>query len=198
MISLFFSTALASFLGSLQLGLVNSAVIKAALEKRLNTALWIAFGGCLPELIYSVIATFVYKHIITLYEKPFKLVSLSILFIYGVYLIIKKGKSTTSSSNILQHSFLKGFVLGSINPQLLIFWSLFLSVSPLSYLVNTNLGALTFGLGAVFGAFMILLVFSLLFFYNAKYFEKKLNTFQIDKLIGGILIVVALIGCLQF
>ncbi len=198
MISLFFSTALASFLGSLQLGLVNSAVIKAALEKRLNAALWIAFGGCLPELMYAVIATFVYKHIITLYEKPFKLISLSILFMYGIYLIVKKNKPHTAASKISGHSFLKGFVLGSINPQLLIFWSLFLSVSPLNYLVNTNLGALTFGLGAVFGAFVILFIFSLLFFYNTKYFEKKLNTFQIDKVIGGILIVIAIIACLQF
>lgn len=197
MISLFFSTALASFLGSLQLGLVNSAVIKAALEKRLKASLWLAFGGCLPELIYAFIATFVYKYVITLYEKPFKIISLSILLVYGIFLIVKKNKSATSNSTISSHAFLKGFVLGSINPQLLIFWSLFLSVSPLGYLVNSNLGGLVFGFGAAFGALLVLTLFSVLCFYNAKYLEKKINTFQIDKVIGCALIIIAIIGWFQ-
>jgi threonine/homoserine/homoserine lactone efflux protein len=198
MISLFLSTALASFLGSLQLGLVNSAVIKTALEKRLKASLWLAFGGCLPELIYAFIATFVYKYVITLYEKPFKIISLSVLVVYGIFLIVKKNKLPTSNSTISSHAFLKGFVLGSINPQLLIFWSLFLGVSPLSYLVNSNLGCSIFGFGAAFGAFVVLTLFSILFFYNAKYLEKKINAFQIDKLIGWVLIIIAIIGCLQF
>lgn len=52
-ILLFCISAFASFLGSLQLGPVNLAVIQKTLNKGIKLAFFLAAGGCLPEFIYS-------------------------------------------------------------------------------------------------------------------------------------------------
>ena len=52
---IFLITAGISFAGSLQLGIVNTEVIKAALYKNKKAAQLTALGGSLPEIIDAVI-----------------------------------------------------------------------------------------------------------------------------------------------
>ena len=49
-------TIIVSFLGSLQLGPVNLSVIRTTLTSSIRQAKWVAFGGVVPEIIYSFLA----------------------------------------------------------------------------------------------------------------------------------------------
>lgn len=40
------------------MGLVNAAVIETAISRSEKSALWLAFGGVLPEIPYTLIAIF--------------------------------------------------------------------------------------------------------------------------------------------
>ena len=53
---LFVLSSLISFVGSLQPGPVNLSVIHASYSQNFKTALLVAIGGALPELIYSAAA----------------------------------------------------------------------------------------------------------------------------------------------
>ncbi|MBT8326680.1 MAG: LysE family transporter, partial [Bacteroidia bacterium] len=53
-----FVAGVLSFWGSLQLGLVNVAVIETAISKGRKPAIWLAIGGVLPEIPYTLIAIY--------------------------------------------------------------------------------------------------------------------------------------------
>ena len=45
-----------SFLGSVHPGPVNLSVVQATLRRGYRTGLWLAAGGCVPEIIYGLLA----------------------------------------------------------------------------------------------------------------------------------------------
>lgn len=120
-------SSVVSFIGSLQLGPVNLYVINTVLFNSRKEALWVAFGGCLPELIYCFLAVYMNSFFQSnqLFKIIFQVIFVIILVIIAITFWFKKNKSITAErpkSRPPLVSFLKGFSLAVLNPQLLPFW----------------------------------------------------------------------------
>ncbi|MDB4107698.1 LysE family transporter, partial [Bacteroidia bacterium] len=172
----FLVAAVFSFFGSVFLGLVNVAVIDTAISKSEKSALWLAFGGVLPEIPYTLIAIFGTGYIDILESYKFQIsIALGFLFILmGLTYIFKKNNEVIhvklSKTGALSH-FTKGFFLALANPQLIFFWSGYLILfqtgtfsagKPLFVFSNGiwDPSKWSFAFGAAVGAFAILYVYT--------------------------------------
>lgn len=193
--TLMIATLVASFLGSLQLGFVNAAVLRYALQKQGQLALWLSFGGVLPEIIYALAAGYLHRYFNTAFGDVLKGISLGVLFIYGFYLIFKKSTVLNVATSTKQNSFLQGFILGLINPQLLVFWSVFLSLyAPLDLSVTSLLG---FAMAAAIGAFACLCLFiGLSYRYSELILRLMGGAHHLDKWLGGIILMAGVVSVL--
>ena len=116
-----------SFAGSLQVGLVNVSVIKAVLVRSRKAALWMALGGCLPELFCTSLAIvaggFVIRH-----PQVAELLDYALAAVFlGVGIVALLRKPHAPQNSILRAGqtrgvFWQGLALAMINPQLLPFW----------------------------------------------------------------------------
>ena len=185
--SIFLLTAIISFLGSLQPGPVNLAVVNATLTNNFKAGVWVAVAGALPELIYTIIA--LKCHI--LLTKNHRFFEISEIAVIPFFLLVglfsfyntSKPEIETKATNKAKE-ILNGFSKGMLNPQLLPFWLVVL-VYLHSFFSLQSLGSqLSFVFGAALGAFLILLTFA----YMANRFQHKLaslfNRYSIDKVIG--------------
>jgi threonine/homoserine/homoserine lactone efflux protein len=167
--------AFLSFIGSVFLGLVNAAVIDTAITKSEKSALWLAFGGVLPEIPYTLIAIIGASYVDVLENYKVHLgLGMGVIFILmGTnYLLKKKRKpiATEQAEIGALSNFSKGFLLALANPQLIFYWS--------GYLILFQTGTFSdgqpfftftdslwdpikwvFAIGACFGAFLILFIY---------------------------------------
>ncbi|MCU0447190.1 MAG: LysE family transporter [Microscillaceae bacterium] len=158
----------ASFLGSLQPGSVNVSVFETALRRNFRTAVWLGLGGALPEVIYGMLAFYSLENLNTIQGFSFYFNILSLLIFAGVIinLFIPKKKSNKAPQNPelpiknTQNVFWYGFLLGLFNPILLVFWILTIQyfyqfgwIEVESWVVQ-----ISFSLGAVFGAWVLLIL----------------------------------------
>lgn len=176
-------TIIISFAGSVQLGPVNITVIRTAITKNYQSAVFIGLGGALPELIYSSIAIKGAEFLerFPTFLNVLTLICIPLFILVGIYFIFKKQKATSSIRNTNEQrpkniikSLLLGFSIGMINPMLLPFWIVVLSTYH-SYglmLSNNLLDLIGFVLGTALGAFLLqYLIVILLKKYTSK-FEK--------------------------
>jgi threonine/homoserine/homoserine lactone efflux protein len=193
---IFIVTFCISFAGSVQIGPLNAAVIQATLLQNRRTALWIAIGGCIPEIIYGWIALysvhFLEQHPLVFYNL--RIAATIILLILGLFLVFKTQQERTFSSALsTQFSIFKGFVLSILNPQLLPFWvTILIAYKGFEWLSISSLGhKISFLLGASLGAFVIHLLFIV---WTDKY-RKKLNEWidpnKINRILGCLFILIA-------
>ena len=199
---IFLITAGISFAGSLQLGIVNTEVIKAALYKNKKAAQLTALGGSLPEIIYAALAVYAFSilqhqsHLLKILQY---LIS-PILLVFGLYFLLKKQAPSPEIKNVnYKSSFLKGFVFGCINPQLLPFW-----FGILVYLdgffftpLKTMSGKFAFIIATGFGAFVLLYLVSISVAHKKEFFLKYMGKATIDQALGWIFIGMAIIKFIQ-
>ncbi|MEN8696596.1 MAG: LysE family transporter [Bacteroidia bacterium] len=194
-----------SFMGSVFLGLVNAAVIDAAINRSEKSALWLAAGGVIPELPYTLIAIFGSSYVSILEQyKSMISIALGIVFIVmGLgYMFCKKKaiEVAETGSGALAH-FTKGFFLALANPQLIFYWSGYLILfqtgtfsrgEPLFNFTESfwDPTKWSFALGAVAGAFLILYIYTKL----AVRYKNQLLKLIGDKLSFVIGIVFIIIG----
>ncbi len=168
LLTIFIITLFISFIGSIQLGPVNVSVINAAVLKKYKSALYIGFGGALPELFYSTLAiqslSFINQyHFI---QEYLSYICIPLFFILGIYFLFKKPEininidlevhNNKSKISNLKSMFL-GFSLGLFNPLLLPFWLMVINMYDQNQLIliHTILGKLAFVLGTAVGAFLL-------------------------------------------
>lgn len=200
---IFFATCLVSFAGSLQLGPVNLAVIRATIQYNLRTGLWLACGGCLPEVIYGFLAL----HGVMFFEEHpsiFQVLQWSIipvLWIAGIGLLIKKPSELQKKSLLKSRkvSFVQGFTLALLNPQLIAFWTvMLLNFQNYELLkITTYLHKFAFLLGTSVGAFGILYLFAHLANRHRERVFQRLQGNRFNQAIGGILILLGVIQLIK-
>ncbi len=195
---LFLVSALFSFVGSLQLGPVNSQVLRRAIAGQRRAARLTSLGGALPEILYAALAAFLVNelHAYSQLKFWFRIVFIVLISALGLYLLLKKAKAyeMNRQSKWSKQSFLHGLILGLFNPQLIFFWS--------GILVYLGLGALdtsailAFSFGAFAGAFLLLFGLSQLgkTLGRKRFFQEQK---RVDKLIGSILLGVGLFELLR-
>lgn len=198
-----------SFIGSVFLGLVNAAVIETAINRSEKSALWLAFGGVLPEIPYTLIAIFGTSYIAILENYKMEMsIGMGIVFILmGLsYIIKKKKKKDIKVQNVIETgalaNFSKGFLLAIANPQLIFYWSGYLIVFQTGTFSNgkpffTFTDSVwdptkwSFAIGASAGAFLILFIYTKL---SSIYKDQLIRLIgdKLSKIIGSVFILMGI------
>jgi len=196
-----------SFIGSVFLGLVNAAVIDTAITKSEKSALWLAFGGVLPEIPYTLVAIFgaSYVELLSGY-KTYLSIGMGVVFIaMGISYIFKKEKEVPASDTPqigALANFTKGFFLALANPQLIFYWSGYLIVFQTGTISNGNPffnfsdsiwdpTKWSFAFGAAFGAFLILFIYVKLSTIYKNQLKKLIGN-RLSYIIGGVFIIMGI------
>lgn len=198
---LFGVTLVVSFAGSLQLGPANLAVIHSSLTEGPAASRRTALGGALPELLYAGLAAYTVISLQDALEWPFSSwVINTILLGIGIYWLLqdKRPVEPKASLPVATHraALLRGLVAGLLNPQLYPFWVLILAGYrnyPLLS-VQTPAESIGFATGAAAGALGLL---SLVAWLTDRYREniaQKLTGWPIQRILGGLLVILAIIG----
>lgn len=205
----FLATSIISFVGSVQLGPVNLSVIRHTLERDLRTGLRVASGGCVPEIIYSSLAIwgveFIGRH--ESFFKIFELVVIPVFLGLGIYNYLKKEKSNGGEDNdngtVLpseRSSFLKGFLLGMLNPQLFIFWfTSLVYINSFEFMkINDLPSKASFVAGTAAGAFILLFTIAAITHQKKAFITKSLSKYNINRIVGIIFMLLAVVQAYNF
>lgn len=216
LIAFLLATVLSAY-GSLMLGLVNASVIETALTKNRKAALWLAFGGVLPEIPYVLIAIWGvsyadvlqgYKSIITVaVGLVFIFIGIRYVFIKNKIAPIKEFKSDRGGHNYLY----KGFLLALANPQLIFYWLTWLLLIQTGMVTDLTDGLISldftgtyfystriaFALGALFGAFLVLWIYvKLASRYKAKLIHIMGN--KLTVIVGLVFMILGVLAIVKF
>jgi threonine/homoserine/homoserine lactone efflux protein len=201
-----------SFIGSVLLGLVNAAVIDTAITRSEKSALWLALGGVLPEIPYTLIAIFGASYIdeLTNYKTHIS-IAMGIVFIaMGMGYMFKKStvlkRREETQTGAIAH-FTKGLFLALANPMLIFYWSGYLILfqagtfsggSPFFLFTDSVLDPVkwSFSLGAAAGAFLILFIYIKL---STIYKDQLLKLIgdKLSSIIGLVFIVMGIITIIK-
>lgn len=193
---------IASIIGALPLGASNIVVINTTIKQNLKLAMKIAFAAGVAEVILSY-----YALNYNMLVKDFFLsnqwlqIFISILLLaVGGLLFFKKNKEKTaknSRSKFLKSKYVTGFLLGLLNPPVLVYWLLVYGI------INSNVAMLSvksptsilvlFFLGVYLGKVLTLYVYGKFGLFMQKKFN-NVNTL-INKVTGSLLFTV---GVFQF
>ena len=190
-----------SFLGSVQLGLVNVQVILTAINQGFNKGSLVALGGSIPELFFCFLAFVIHEKFenSSVVSTLIPILSIPLLAGWGFYLYFKPATPIHKKENKFKKYglFSSGLFLGFLNPMLLAFWILYIQVAKTWNLnLHYTLHKLAFILGASFGAFCILLTFAFLGHTFRNHIIKFLGD-NIRKIAGILLFFMAFIQAIK-
>lgn len=194
---IFLLTALISFAGSLQVGPVNWFVMETGIRQNKTAAILVAAGGSIPEFIYSLLAITIG---ISLQQTPafflaFKWITVALLILLSVYYFFKKATKNAPPEISKKGSFLKGFTLGLLNPQLLPFWLVVYT----SFFTSTGLSITSFSqqlafiLGTGIGAFALHVCLIYLVQANKERLEKWMVFPYFNRFLSAFFLVLAVL-----
>jgi len=159
----FLAAAMASFIGSLQAGVVNTAVLAHTVKWGRHAGRRMAVGGSIPEFIYAGVAFLGAGWLVETLEigtTGITLIVSAILFLLGVYFVfIYRPKPAAPGEDKLTGDMRRGVLLGMANPQLLLFWcGVKLMLVSFGMTSDSWLHLLAFALGAFVGAIILLMI----------------------------------------
>lgn len=186
-----------SYLASVQLGPVNLRVIQCTVQFNKAYALRVGLGGCVPELFYTALAFFITELISPeQFEKAWMhFITLPVFLFLAITNLRKKHTPAKISDTPASHrkGFWEGFVLASLNPQLITFWLLIIAfLKTKNLLVDiTWIEKSAFIIGSAVGAFLLQLSFILVAGRYKEWILKKAGK-SFNKIIGGLFLLLAL------
>jgi len=204
LVTYFFLGLLTAIIGALPLGTTNVAVINTTIKENVQSALKIVYTAALAEIILVLIAisfnmqieNFIDMNIWLQYTIAFILLSVGIILFLGrkecvkdeneECIIIKKRYNISKQ--------MLGFILGLVNPTVLIYWILvisFLNKKMLYLNINVEyLLLILFLMGVFFGKVMTLYGYGK-FSHLLKVKMKNITT-RINRIIGVFLICISI------
>lgn len=193
---IFLATAAISFVGSLQLGPVNLIVIQSVLKRNLQAGLWIALGGCLPEMIYATAAV---GAGMWLEQNPgswnvLEWSAVPFLLGIGVFIFFTPNRPFTLKNGQNQSfSFLKGLTLGLLNPQLFPYWLIMLVQFGMydALRVQTRPEQIAFVLGTAVGALGLLIGVAYLTSHFRESLLVRLGKVNFNRFLGALFVLLA-------
>lgn len=199
---LFFLVAtLASFIGSLQAGVVNTAVLAHTIKWGRHAGRRMAVGGAIPEFIYAGVAFVGAGWLVEqlgIGATGITIIVSSILLTLGVYFVfIYRPRPAAPGEDKLTGDLRRGVLLGMANPQLLLFWcGVRLMVIAWGMTGEGVLDLLAFALGAFTGA-IILLVILVRMGVRAQEKLSPVGLRRLFRSIGALLLVSGAYGILR-
>ena len=166
-----------------------------------------AIGACLPEIPYTFFAIIAVQYVNTFQtiSSYFAIISAVLLLSAGLFVtFLQKPKPLDLEQGIKQEKlkispFLKGAIIGSLNPMILGFWLVTADVaSKTGWLdLQSNFSIVGFILGAVIGA-LLLLILVALFTHKIKQRLTDKITIYLNKSIGITFIILGIIQAYKF
>jgi threonine/homoserine/homoserine lactone efflux protein len=196
-----FIAAVASFIGSLQAGLVNTAVLATTLRSGPVAGRLTAWGGALPEILYAGLAFAGAERLLTWIEGfggTVDRVAGTVMVLLGLYLCFLLKPFVAENAQARNRSgFWQGLLLGLMNPQLLLFWcGVRVGMGPLGLHTAGPLALCAFALGGFIGAMaLLLLLVRLGTRLQARLGGHTLRT--VFRIIGGVLVVLGLLAWIR-
>lgn len=159
----FLVAAVASFIGSVQAGVVNTAVLAHTVKWGRTAGRRMAVGGSIPEFVYAAVAFWGAGRLVEalgLGARGITLVISTILLVLGLYFVfLFHPRPAAPGEDKLTGDLRRGVLLGLANPQLLLFWcGVRLMVIAWGMTGEGVLDLLAFALGAFTGAIILLLI----------------------------------------
>ena len=200
-IIIFFIATIASVIGSLQAGIVNTAVLAHTVKRGPEAGRRMALGGAIPEFVYAAFA-FQFASwlldVLGLDAHDVAIIVGSVLIILGLYFVfVFKPVFDLEAVNVKATGIRKGFLLGMLNPQLILFWSgVRLALGSFGLERFGWLETITFALGAFTGALLLLL---LLVKLGRRALEKwqPRTLYILFRAVGGVLVISGLVAIVR-
>lgn len=189
-------TAIISFLGSVQPGLVNVMASRFALSHGKVYAQKYSLASCIPEFLYAFLVGFYISKIDVNQQQRLIITIIAgfVLVLFGLYIFFNPPKVEVKGKS--GNPFIIGFAASLTNPQLLIFWSgIVIFYKQYGINIQDNLpNIISFAVGAAVGAYLLLVTYMKL----SETFLKELNDKKLNLLnkISGIVLI--LIGLFAF
>jgi len=188
---------LAAIVGALPLGASNIAVINTTIKRNAKQAIKIALAAGVAEVILSFYAL----HCNTVVQKFFdnnmwiQVTIVLLLLFVGAFLFFKQQSDKSSKRKpIIRSNYATGFLLGILNPPVLIYWIVVIGV------INNNdfMLSLQSSLSVLFLFFSGIYLGKLLTLYIYSRFSLLIKnkvkniTFIVNRVTGVLLVVIAL------
>ena len=199
-IYLFVASFLISFIGTLPLGPINLSVVETTLKEGRRAASFLSLAASILEMGQVFIALYCSWWFADLlsYSDWTKWAAVLLFILIGLFFWLKKEKKKDQKVQRVNEkgAFLKGVVLGILNPQAVPFWFFVLSSLNSTDVLNLNFQdnvflIFLFLLAAGIGKFASLSLFAAI----SKLVEKQAAKYSeyLNKIIGGVLIGIGLI-----
>ena len=133
-----------SLLGTIPPATINITVMQLSLTKRAKSALFLSLGAVIFDTLYGALAVKIQQYLAEQIEftNYFYLIAAIVLAVLGVISIRSKGASVEVDTTPSQRmGFVKGLVLGALNPLAMPFWlgvTTYLQVNGLIDLAGMN------------------------------------------------------------
>ncbi|MEZ4952656.1 MAG: LysE family transporter [Saprospiraceae bacterium] len=205
MLITFFIALFLSFIGSLPFGMINMAVANTAIQKGVRAGIFMGLGAALVELFQVYIAlkfSWLFEEG-GVFGNTIQVIAIVVFFIAGIYfLFFAKTKSKFIENKTLtkrRHEFIKGMGISSLNVMVIPYWIFYGTLLiENGWLEKDNEHVLVFSVGAMAGAFLLLVGYAYL---GDKVLSRSEQiTKWVNKFIGIVLIgfgVYQLVGWLN-
>jgi len=198
LITLISVSLLASIIGAMPLGLVNLTVLEVSYRKGLPTAMKIAGGASLVEILFVLVALMAGSIISTAIKNMgwVQWLFVAVPVFTGIYFLIVKNHFEADQDRN-RNEFVRGAFLNLISLQVLLYW--IFAATLINHNQYTKMGLFTIFivvLSVCFGKMLVLWVYAKL----SKIVLEKFQFFsiQISRLIGIILILIGFSQYLKF
>lgn len=203
MIIFYFLTGIiASIVGALPLGASNIAVINTTIKQNAKQAFKIAITAGIAEVILSYYALHCNMVVRDFFDKNMWIQILIVFVLMGIgsFLVFKKNNHNTKKKKSISSSkYMMGFLLGILNPPVLMYWIVAFGI------INTNnlilslasplLVLFLFFIGVYFGKVMTLYMYSR-FSMSIKHRVQNIAV-VINKVTGILLIVIGIVQAVK-
>lgn len=187
----------ATFIGAIPLGTVNLSVINTTLKQDARTAMKIAMTAGVAEILLTLFALHCSTNVTHFIDDNnwIQFAIAAMLFLAGVLLFFKKQKETNTKPKSNKSKFFNGFILGLLNPPVLVYWILaisYIDMNALSLNMTTSLSILfVFFTGVYVGKIGTLYLYSRLSTVIKNHMQNV--SLIMNKVIGVLLVFIGLI-----
>ena len=184
--------------GALPLGTTNVAVINTTIKENIQTALKIVYPAAFAEVILVLLALYYNTKIIGFIDSNIWVqysIAVILLVVGAVLFFRKKDQTVIKKKQLKISKQLLGFILGMVNPAVLIYWIIAISfLNKKMIYLDLSIGCtllMLFLVGVFFGKVVTLYGFGK-FSHQLKLRMKHIST-KVNQIIGILLAVVSIV-----
>ena len=190
----FFIAVAATIIGAVPFGLVNLSVVNAAVKNDSQSAIQIAHGASVVEIIFALIALLAGNKLSPVLQGNLviRYFIFAVLLGSGLYFWFKNNQLKTTSDNRKSTGFIKGILLNLVSAQVLLFWLLTATVLSAKQLIPLAFSDMFFFVAGVWLTKMAVLRAYAFLAKKVVHHAQKISA-NINQIIAIVLMAVAIV-----